>query len=307
MPGLECHLLGKLSIQKGEAAIFEFESRKAEELLCYLLLNRERPRPREALAEALWRGDSGQQSKGYLRKALWQLQTALDSLPDGAAEHLLLVEADWIRVNPRCELWLDVAVLEAAFGAVKGISGRELSREQARQLEAATALYRGDLLEGCYQDWCLLERQRLQFWYLAALDKLMDHSEAIQDYERGLAYGERVLRYDPARERTHVRMMRLQYLIGDRTAALRQYELCRQALRQELDVEPGGQTRQLYQQIRADALAAKERPPSGEAAPDEAVMHAIHAHLGHFQNALGQLQSEIREDIRSLERALRKE
>jgi DNA-binding SARP family transcriptional activator len=307
MPGLECHLLGKLSIQKGEAAIFEFESRKAEELLCYLLLNRERPRQREALAEALWGGDTGQQSKGYLRKALWQLQQALDSLPDGEAERLLLVEADWIRVNPSCELWLDVAVLEAAFGAVKGVSGRELSREQARQLEAAAALYRGDLLEGCYQDWCLLERQRLQFWYLAALDKLMDYSEANQDYERGLAYGERVLRYDQARERTHARMMRLQYLAGDRTAALRQYELCRQALRQELDVEPGERIRQLYQQMRRDAPLAEERLPTGGPVHDGVTLRAVHAHLGWLHRALDQLQSELRQDIQAIERAIRKE
>jgi DNA-binding SARP family transcriptional activator len=308
MPELECRLFGKLCVQRGEAAIFELESRKAEELLCYLLLNRERPRPREALADVLWGGDSGQQSKSYLRKALWQLHAALDHLTGGEEERLLLVEADWMQINPRCDLWLDVAVVEAAFRTVKGVSGRELSPAQADRLEAAAALYRGELLEGWYQDWCLLERQRLQFWHLASLDKLMDYYEFVQDYERGLEHGERVLRYDRARERTHTRMMRLQYLAGDRTAALRQYELCREALRQELDVEPGDLTRQLYQQIRQDALPAEDRPPSNKAAPpDEAALQTIHSHLGYFQRALGQLQSQLREDIQSLERAMRKE
>ena len=38
-----------------------------------------------------------------------------------------------------------------------------------------------------------------------------------------LAYGARILHCDRARERTHRRLMRLHFLAGDRTAALRQY------------------------------------------------------------------------------------
>src|SRR5438128_1039451 len=58
------------------------------------------------------------------------------------------------------------------------------------------ALYRGDLLEGWYSDWCLYERERLQHMYLAMLDKLMEYSESHQEYETGQTYGMRALRYD---------------------------------------------------------------------------------------------------------------
>jgi two-component SAPR family response regulator len=92
------------------------------------------------------------------------------------------------------------------------------------------ALYHGDLLEDWFQDWCLYERERLQNIYLAALDKLMDYCEASRDYDAGLAYGTRILRHDLARERTHRRLMRLYYLAGDRTSALRQYDRCVQIL-----------------------------------------------------------------------------
>ena len=42
-----------------------------------------------------------------------------------------------------------------------------------RRSSPPPSVYRGDLLEGCYQDWCLFERERLQNAYLAMLDKLM--------------------------------------------------------------------------------------------------------------------------------------
>ena len=35
------------------------------------------------------------------------------------------------------------------------------------------ALYRGDLLTGWYQDWCLIERERYQCMFVSLLDKLM--------------------------------------------------------------------------------------------------------------------------------------
>jgi DNA-binding SARP family transcriptional activator len=305
MHGLQVSLLGKFSMKRGEAEIYKLESRKAEELLCYLLVNRERAHPREALAELLWGDDVIQQSKNYLRKALWQLQSTLEPLADGEKQGLLLVEPEWIQLNPLCDLWLDVAVIEAAFKGVKGIHGRDLTQEQVRVLEAAVALHKGDLLEDCYQDWCLFERERLQYQFLALLDKLMDYCERHQDFESGLVYGERILRYDRAHERTHSRLMRLHYLAGDRIAALRQYDKCKAALHEELDVEPGEQMRRLCQQIRQDTLESDTIKGNEKTAPlDYAALQTIHTSLVRFYTSLDQLQSQLHKDIQALERVL---
>src|SRR5207245_6082482 len=119
-----------------------------------------------------------------------------------------------------------------------GKKGQELDSPKAQLLHKTVQLYQGPLLEGWYQDWCLLERERLQSMYLAMLDKLMSYYEAHSDYETGLLYGMRIMCYDRARERTHRRIMRRYYLIGDRAEALRQYERCAVALEEELGVSP---------------------------------------------------------------------
>ena len=88
-------------------------------------------------------------------------------------------------------------------------------------------------------------------------------------YEEGLAYGARTLRFDGARERTHRRMMRLYYLAGDRTDALRQYDRCVAALRRELGVSPSAHTVALYNQIRRERLHGSARLAVSDAGAPE--------------------------------------
>jgi DNA-binding SARP family transcriptional activator len=102
--------------------------------------------------------------------------------------------------------------------------------------------------------------------YLGALAKLLTYSEAHGEYEHGLAYGNRILRCDRAREHAHRGLMRLYYRAGDRTAALRQYDRCMAILREELDVAPTRRTQALYEQIRADRLGEPPDRPDAQAA-----------------------------------------
>ena len=89
-----------------------------------------------------------------------------------------------------------------------------------------------------------------------AARQVLGYCVAHQDYEAGQFYGGLLLQQDRAHERTHRQLMRLHYRAGDRTAALRQHERCRAALREELGVEPDRRTAALCEQIRADRLAA---------------------------------------------------
>jgi DNA-binding SARP family transcriptional activator len=255
-------LFGKFKMLYGEQVLADFDAYKAQELFCYLLIHRDRPHTREALADLLWRGRSTAQSKKYLRKTLWQLQAALGSQVGPLGKRVLLVEPDWIQLNSKAALWLDIAVFERAFICLQGVPGRELDSQGAQTLQSAVDLYRGELLENWYQDWCLCERERLQNIYRAILDKLISYCEAQRNYEAGLVCAARILRCDRARERTHRQLMRLHYLAGDRTTALRQYEHCVAILKEELGVTPTRRTVALYKQIRSDQLDDSVQTPA---------------------------------------------
>jgi DNA-binding transcriptional activator of the SARP family len=271
-------MFGRFAVDGGGAAAAQLEGRKVQELISYLLLFRAKAHRREVVADALWGASETTQSRKYLRQALWKLHGALDGggRPDDA---VLLIDPGWIQLNPAANLWLDVAVVEAAYDATRGTRGEDLDPDRAITLGRAVDLYRGDLLEGWYQEWCLLERERLKTLHIMAVEKLLVYHETNRQFDEGFACGERILRQDRAHERTHWRIMRLRYLAGDRTGAMRQYEACVAALREELDVAPSERTTTLYEQIRTDdgrlGLFAQPRDSSGTGGVDRLHAHAL--------------------------------
>ncbi len=307
MPAFEIRLFGKFCALREGQAVNGLEAIKVQELLCYLLIHRDRAHSRENLASLLWGDHSTSQSKKYLRQTLWQLQAALDPPSAPGSGRLLLVDSEWVRLNPDADLWLDIAVFDEAVSLANGTRGSELEGPRARGLQRAVELYTGDLLDGCYQDWCLNERERLLEAYLASLEKLVSYCEKHGFYDAGLAYGGLVVRSDCARESAHRQLMRLLYLSGNRTAALRQYERCVAALDREFGVRPGKLTVELYEQIRADRAADISRDGGEEALPQGRNVHPIPDvldRLRQLHTLLVDAQRQLQHDIGVVERAL---
>lgn len=296
MSGLHVCLFGRFRARYEDGNSVDLNARKAQELLCYLLLYRDRPHTRDTLATLLWSDSTATRSRKYLRQTLWQLQATIR--PRTPSLHPLLLDDNWVRINREAIRWLDVAVFEQTFIRARGVPGQQLDPQQAQALQEAVALYHGDLLEDWSQDWCLFERERLQNIYLIMLEKLIDYCEFQQRYETGMAYGTRILQCDRARERTHRRLMRLYYLSGNRTAALRQYQRCAKALDEELGVSPAQSTLALYEQIRADRLPAPTQPlaradrlPGTPSSTLDDLLHQIEE----LQNTLDTARRKLRE------------
>jgi DNA-binding SARP family transcriptional activator len=311
MSSLKIRLFGKFSATSDGRELEKLDACKSQELFCYLLVHRARPHPRESLAALLWGDSTTEKSKKYLRQSLWHLQAVLDARAEiaDAGHEVLSAEHDWVRLNAGAELWLDVATFERAYVAAQGGPDARLDAGTRGELRAAVELYRGDLLEGWYQDWCLFERERLQNMYLLMLDKLLGDCDANDDYEAGQHYGALVLRQDRARERTHRQLMSLHYRGGDRTGALRQYERCAAALREELNVAPGKQTVELYRQIRADQLEPTNAPPASASESEDVPAHLslpeVLGRLRQLQQIVADAQRRIQQDIHAVEATLK--
>lgn len=244
-------LFGRLTATAPAGAPVALRGRRLQELLGYILIFRDSPHHREVLSDSLWGEEPhAPLPKKQLRQALWQLQLALRQTP--GRPPLLKTAAEWIELDDASDVWTDVGAVEHQFERVQGRSGEDLDQDEAQRLRAAIDLYRGDLLEGCYQNWCVYERERLKTIWLALLEKLLGHCETHGLPEEGLVYGERLLSQDAAHEPTHRRMMRLHWIAGDRVRALRQFHRCTTALRDELGVGPSATTTALFEQIRAD-------------------------------------------------------
>jgi DNA-binding SARP family transcriptional activator len=296
MSVLRVHLFGKFDACYGDRPVAGLDTRKVQELFCYLLLYRDRPHPREALASLLWDESHAEQPVRCLRKTLWQLRTALDAQSESFSGRVLLIEPEWIQINPEADLWLDAAEFEQAFACIQGVPGWEFTRQQVQALQGLVDLYGGGMQENWYCDWYLLERERFQHMYLIILDKLMAYCEAHCEYEAGLAYGALILRCERSRERTHRRLMRLHYVAGYRSAALRQFESCVTVLREDLGVQPARRTLALYEQIQQDQLNIPVQLPSVSSQVSDVAAFPIAGmipHLKQLQVALNEVQRQL--------------
>jgi len=304
---LKVCLFGKFSAKVDETPVKGLESSKVQEMFGYLLCHRDRPHSRERLAETLWHRSQSTQSRKYLRQTLWLLQSSLNALYPAGRTPFLDIDADWIRVSSHESLWIDVAEFEQACSGCRSKQSLGMNKAQVEILYKAVEIYQGELLEGCYEDWLLYERERLNSLYLTILYKLMNYCEARIDCETGIELGRRILQCDRASEKTHRQMMKLYYLAGDRTAALRQYQICLNTLADDLGVKPSGATTALYEQIRADSLEGMARAKASPELLSEGV--AIGAtemlkFLGDLKDLMMSMQRQVERGINFVEDAV---
>jgi DNA-binding SARP family transcriptional activator len=302
MRTLKINLFGQLLVECGGKVWHGPEGCKVRELFCYLMIHRITSHNRERLASLLWGESCTAQSKKYLRQALWQLRSACVEHLGQAEGRLLLVNPEWIQVNPEVEVWVDVAVFEEYFACLR--SDEPLNDESAQVLDDAVHLYKDDLLVGWYQDWCLYERERYQNMYLLMLDKLVGYCEANRNYTAGVEYSARILHYDPAHERAHQQMMRMYHLAGDRTAALRQFDRCVESLKKELNVAPAQSTLALWEQICADHVEQPLPASPLAVAEPSSLLPAFLLNLRQMQHKLAEIQCELQQEIQAIEKAL---
>ncbi|MFI6907233.1 BTAD domain-containing putative transcriptional regulator [Nonomuraea sp. NPDC050394] len=226
----------------------------AASLLAYLVLQRERPQPRDVVAAAFWGGLSTAEARRRLNTALWRLRRVIEPAHVARGTYLLVEPTGAMSFNGRSDARVDVARFEAAVTPALG-PGR-VSAADAERLKGAVGLYVGDLLEGTYDDWVVLERERLRELHLRAMARLLTWYRGTGDLDTALTFGQAILDAEPLREDVHRAMIEMHAAAGRRAQALSQYEICRRLLRDELGVDPLPETTAAAARIASGAPAA---------------------------------------------------
>ena len=248
-PRICIRLFDRLAVHCGDRELLLPPSLDAREILSYLIVNRRASVPRETLATLISPNSRTERSRKALRQALWRLRDSLSTDRYECASRVLSFGNGWVQFTPDTDVWVDVDAFEQALSRSPR-DGPPVSPEPGR-LSRAVDLYKGDLLQGWDQQWCLEERERLRQMFFETLDLLIAHCISSGDVNAGVGYANRALRSDPARECTHRALMCLYVLAGDRAAAIHQYERCVEALRDDLGMEPDEETQELEREIRA--------------------------------------------------------
>ena len=269
-------LLGGFELRPTDGAAADLPGQKDRALLAVLAMAGGDAQSRERLAGLLWSEHGDRQARDSLKQALVRLRRCLG----GGEEGMLRGDRQSIALD-RAAVDVDVLAFE-----------RLVRDGTLDALTQAAGLYRGDLLEGiairdpAFEDWLLVERQRLRQLFERALAGLMALALEAGDRERAAEAARRLLQIDPLSEAAYRTLMQVHADEAQTAQALKLYETLRERLYRELGVAPEPATVALHDRIRqrrtgpaaaavAEPEAAAEPPQAERATPPAAAKSSI--------------------------------
>ena len=240
MVAAELTLLGGFELRRAAHEVVDLPGQKDRALLAFLALPPGTTHSREKLASLLWSDRGEQQARDSLKHSLTRLRQGLQS----TSPPPIVADRHSVKLDPAA-MTIDAVVFE-----------RLLSNGTSQSLDQAAELYRGDLIDDInvrsppFEDWLLVERQRLRQMFETALTKQLEHSIAAGTPDSTAAVARRLLSLDPLREVACRALMQIHAVRAEKTQALKLYEALRGRLLSELGVTPEPETINLYEAIR---------------------------------------------------------
>jgi TolB-like protein/Tfp pilus assembly protein PilF len=269
MTSLRLTLLGGFQVRDTDGREISIAGTKGALLLAYLALQHGKAQSRENLIGLLWSDRGESQARASLRQAVWALRQAFKETEPSP----LVIDGEALALDPAA-IESDVVAFEDL--AADGSPGA---------LQAALALYRGELLEGfrvrdpAFEDFLRGEQQRLHELAVEAGTRLLEHRLRAGETDSAAATAKRLLAIDPLQEVAHRTLMEHHANNKQVGLALKQYQACREVLQRELQVEPDAETEALFDRIRlnrpcsANEVARRDDPVAHYPADEEPPPH----------------------------------
>jgi DNA-binding SARP family transcriptional activator len=204
----------------------------AQRLLAFVAL-RDRPVLRTYVAETLWLDSTEKRACGSLRSALWRLRRPGFELVDVTSGRLRLDPR--VVVDVRMVLGWARRVLDAPDGAAGELPGVG---------KLAGAIF-GELLPDWYDDWLVVERERLRELRVRALERVCERLTALRRFGPAIEAGLAAVYAEPLRESAHRCLIGVYLAEGNQAEALGAYRAYRDLLHHELALEPSARMDEL--------------------------------------------------------------
>ncbi len=246
---LEIYCLGSFRVYQNNKLVKKWSGHKAKAIFKYLMTHRKHPTNREILIDLFWGEVDPVAARKNLHQAIYTLRQILQK---GCPNFTyVLLEDGCYYLNPNLELWIDSEAFTEHFQIGQRYEREDRLPEAIVQYETAESLYQGEfLMEDRYEDWPIIQREELKHAHLDILDRLSRYYFGQNQLAMCITFCQKILTGDNCREDAHRRLIRCYLSQGQHHLALRQYHICIEALKQELDVPPMPATIELYEEIQ---------------------------------------------------------
>ncbi len=230
---LHIRLLGGFSLSTPSGGGLVLPGSRQRALLAYLVLHRDRPVDRRHLAFLLWPDSVEAQALTNLRQLIHDVRAAI---PD--ADRFIQAGRQQVRWLDDAPFILDVDQFKAALDPLAHQGSARSAEASIGSLAGGIALYAGDLLPECYDEWIEPSRRRLRDLLVGALRRVIGLLEERREFSTAMVHAERLRELEPLDEMATCAVMRLHAAQGRRAQALDDYTRAEALLREELGTAP---------------------------------------------------------------------
>jgi DNA-binding SARP family transcriptional activator len=224
---------------------------KAITILKYLIAHRGRPVSQDYLMGWLWPESNLGKARSSLNSAIHILRRRLSGCPLlPSAKNYVLLEDGYYRLCPTLPMSTDVEEFDARYKRGLLLQNEGLMMKVASEYEKAIELYRGDyLVEDLYDDWTLVERERLKNAYIDILSWLAAHYLEIGQPQKSIQVCYQILQRDRCHEESYRQLMRCYARLTSYGQVEHHYRLLCDILKHKYDMEPSLCTRTVFETI----------------------------------------------------------
>lgn len=210
----------------------------AQRVVAFVALH-DRPLLRLHVAATLWMDVPESRAMANLRSALWRARQSGLRVIDGQGDYIALhrdVAVDVRELTAASRSTLDGTEPRGAFGDI---------------------IAAGELLPDWYDDWVLVERERLRQMRLHALERASLELAAEKRYGDAVEVVLAAISDEPLRESSHRLLISVYLAEGNRPEAIRQFRRYAGLMRAELGLEPAPEIAALLKSLLPQGIRSR--------------------------------------------------
>lgn len=219
-------------------AISDWKTQTSRDLF-FLFLAHPEGLTKEEVGLIFWPDSSPAELKLRFKNAIYRMRHAVGS-------ETVLFHDNFYQFNRSIDYEYDVQNFISAVTQ----SDKEISKAKKKSiLTSATEIYSGLYLPDINEVWVVADRQKYLEMYLKVVEDLVDICVGNNEYKEGLYYCQQALKHDICNEEIFRMTMEIYAALGNKAAISKQYDICCQVLKKELNTEPSFQTQNLFEEL----------------------------------------------------------
>jgi ATP/maltotriose-dependent transcriptional regulator MalT/DNA-binding SARP family transcriptional activator len=248
---LTINVLGPVEIFRDPTKPFAADAwttRRARDIFCCIATSKYRRVSKDILIDLFWPDEDPAVVEKNFHPTISHIRKALNSRQPFKQNFILFRDGAY-QLNPELSIVIDAEEFDRHFAEAE-MAKREKNNEQLRvSLEAAHKCYRGEFMQGIYDDWA--EERRT--FYSEQFGRVTSALARLELAEKRLAsakkYAEETLTVDPYREDIHRLVLKIHAAQGKPAAVKKHYESMQELLKKDLGIEPSAETRRLAAEL----------------------------------------------------------